>query len=64
MATVAVKIVGGTLKEITASTLGEVKSLMDALNHQATINGEVVTDDDFELESDAFITLAPKVKGA
>lgn len=63
MAKVNVQVVGGQIQQVEASTVAEVKQLMDAANYTATVNGEPATDA-FALSDYAFVALAPSVKGA
>lgn len=63
MASIVVRIIGGQPQNITASTVKEVKEKLGAANHAATVNGESV-DDDYTLEDNEFVSLAPAVKGA
>lgn len=44
-------------------TVGELKERMNLGTYQATVNGEPA-DDSEELQDYAFVSLAPKVKGA
>lgn len=64
MAKVHAQIVGGSIKEIEADTLGEVKKQLGAERYSATVNGEPEGSDSYELSDFEFITLAPAVKGA
>lgn len=62
MASITVKVTGGNVQEMQASTVREVKSKLSLPNHTASVNGET-QDDDYELEDYEFVTLAPAVKG-
>lgn len=64
MAKVIAKLQGGQPTEIEASTLGEAKQLMSASNYQASINGEPVNDNAYELSDYEVITLTEQIKGA
>ncbi len=46
-----------------ASTVGELKQALGVANYTATVNGEP-QDNDYELQTGEFITLAAAVKGA
>ena len=63
MAKVHAQVVGGSIKEITATTVREVKEQLDATKHTATVNGDPV-DDNYELSDFEFVSLAAAVKGA
>ena len=63
MAKVHAQVTGGTIKEIEANTVGDVKRVMDAANYTATVNGEPA-DNSYELSDFEFVALAPSVKGA
>lgn len=63
MAKIHAQVAGGSIKEIEADTVGEVKSMMDAEKYTATVNGDPVSDD-HELSDFEFVALAPSVKGA
>lgn len=62
MAQITVKVLGGELKELNASTIGEVKTKLNLTNVTATVNG-CPEDDDYQLEDFEFVALAPAVKG-
>jgi len=62
MAKVIVKVLGGSLQELEASTVGEIKEELSLSSHSATVNGESASDDQ-ELSDGELITLAPSVKG-
>lgn len=62
MAKIHAQVLGGSIKEIEAETVGEAKRLMGAEKHAATVNGESA-DDDQDLNDFEFISLAPAVKG-
>ncbi len=64
MATVMAKVSGGTVKEYTVSTLGELKSLLNVKGYTATVNKETESDDNFKLEADDIVIFSPAVKGA
>lgn len=63
MAKVHAQVVGGSVKDVEADTVGEVKEQMKASTYTATVNGEPAADDD-QLEDYQFVSLAPSVKGA
>lgn len=63
MAKVHVQVVGGSVKELEADTVADVKTQLGVANHAATVNGEPETDD-YELADFEFVSLAPSVKGA
>lgn len=64
MAKVTGQVIGGSAKVFeNASTVGEIKELMNAKTHTATVNGEPADDSD-ELNDYDFVSLAPAVKGA
>jgi hypothetical protein len=63
MATVAAKVIGGSLKEYDCETVGELKRAMGLTgNYSAQINGEPVDDSD-ELNEHDFVTFTQSVKG-
>ena len=63
MASVAAKVVGGSLKEFSASTVSELKDLMGLEgSYTAQINGEPADMDDY-LEDTDFVTFTKAVKG-
>jgi len=59
---VIVKVVGGSLQELEADTVGDVKAALNLQSHSAAVNGEAASDDQ-ELEEGQLVTLAPSVKG-
>lgn len=59
---VTVQVVGGSSKTVTASTVGELKRLMNVPNHTATLNGDSASNDT-QLSDYSFVHLAPAVKG-
>lgn len=64
MTTVIVKVSGGAPKEVQAETLGELKQKLNLPKYQATIGGEVVDANDYELAQDEVVILTEQVKGA
>lgn len=64
MATVIVKVSGGSPKEVSANTLGELKAQLNLAKHQATINGEPESDDSYQLENDSLVIFTEQIKGA
>lgn len=63
MANVAVKVVGRDRQFATATTVRELKQSVGVNdNFTAAVNGSPV-ENDFALEDDVFVTLAPPVKG-
>lgn len=63
MAKVVVKVTGGTPTEIDACTVGDIKKKFSLLNHTASVNQEPAADD-YRLNDDDYVSLAPAVKGA
>ena len=63
MAKVQAQVVGGSIKQIEANTVGEVKEQLSSPTYTATVNGEPEADD-YQLEDYEFVSLAPAVKGA
>lgn len=63
MAKVTAQIIGGSIKQLEADTVSDVKALLDAENHSASVNGSN-EEDNYELSDYEFVSLAPKVKGA
>lgn len=61
MAKVTAQVAGGDETKVIASTVSELKTLMDATNHSVKVNGETAEDDQ-QLRDDDFVTLAPQVK--
>ncbi len=59
---VTVQVVGGSSKTVDASTVGELKRLMNVPNHTALVNGEAASNDT-QLGDYNFVHLAPAVKG-
>lgn len=47
-----------------AETLGELRQAQGASNMLATVNGDTVTDDSFELSEHDYVTFTEQVKGA
>lgn len=62
MASVIASVLGGQPQRREASTIAEIKELLNVPNHTATLNGEPV-DDDTDLSDEDFVSLAPAVKG-
>jgi hypothetical protein len=62
MAKVVAKIVGGSSKDLEASTVGDVKRQLGVPGYQANVNGSPAADT-ATLSEDSFITLSPAVKG-
>jgi len=62
MVKVIVKVLGGSLQELEASTVGEIKGKLSLSNHSVTVNGESAENDQ-ELLEGQLVTLAPSVKG-
>lgn len=62
MAKVNVQVLGGTIKQIEADTVADVKSQLSVPNHTATVNGDSV-DGNYVLEDYQFVSLSPAVKG-
>lgn len=63
MATINAQVVGGSIKQVSANTVGEVKEQFKAQGYTATVNGEPAADD-YVLSDYEFVSLAPSVKGA
>ncbi len=63
MARIVAKVQGGSLKELIATTVGEVKASLSATTHTATVNKEPA-DNSYVLSDDDLVMLAPSVKGA
>lgn len=63
MANVFGQVAGGQPKNLEASTVAQVKELMNAKNYTASINGDPAEDSE-ELADFDVITLSPSVKGA
>jgi hypothetical protein len=63
MASVQVQVAGGSIKQVEADTIEELKAKLGASTHQATVNGEP-QDGDYDLSDFEFVTLTAKVKGA
>lgn len=63
MATVIVKLTGGTPSLMEASTVLEVKSKLGKQNYQATVNG-IPQEDSYALSNDESVILTEKQKGA
>ena len=61
MTIVTAQVAGGEKTKVKADTVAEVKEMMGALAHTAKVNGESESDD-YILDDDDFVTLAPKVK--
>lgn len=62
--TVAAKVSGGKLEYVEASTLGELKEILEVPKYQATVDGEPQSDDSFRLSNDSVVILTAPVKGA
>jgi len=62
MAQVNVKITGGSVKEMEADTVGELKTKLNLGNYTATINGEPAENDQ-DLEDYNFVVFSAAVKG-
>lgn len=62
MAKVTVKVVGSTPTEVKATTVGELKRALGFGTYTASVNKEAA-DDNYRLEDDDFVCLAPSVKG-
>lgn len=62
MSKVIVKVLGGSLQELEASTVGEIKEKLELSSHSAAVNGEPASDD-ASLSDGQLITLSPSVKG-
>ena len=56
------KFVGGQTQEVTASTVGEVKTAMNASKSTATVDG-AVRDNSYTLTEGAYVVLSEQVKG-
>lgn len=63
MARVQVQVVGGSIVEKHARTIGELKSQMDLTNYQGSVNGEP-EQDNYELNDYEFVSFSQQVKGA
>lgn len=63
MAQVTVQVVGGSLKQMTATTIRDVVTELGLSNYAASVNGDAVAYD-YELSDYEFVSLAPQVKGA
>lgn len=63
MAKVHAQVIGGSIQDLEAETVGEVKEQLKKANYTATVSG-VPQDDDYELFDYDFVALAPAVKGA
>lgn len=63
MAKVHAQVVGGEIKEVSMSTVGDVKKYMNADKYTATVNGDPANNDQRLTDFD-FVSLAPAVKGA
>ena len=63
MAQVAAKVMGGSLQEKDAETVGDLKESMNLEgNYSAQVNGEPA-DDDTQLRDRDFVTFTKSVKG-
>lgn len=63
MANVAVKVLGQGRQFAEANTVGELKRAVNVnSNFTASVAGSPV-EDDYELEEDDFVALAPPIKG-
>lgn len=63
MAQVQAQVIGGSIVQRTASTVGELKQQMGVPNHQGSVNGRPV-DDSYSLRDYEFVSFSEKVKGA
>lgn len=63
MAKVYGQVLGGSVKEVEVKTVGDVKAILDAKTHTATVNGNPQPDS-YELKDYEVVNLAPAVKGA
>lgn len=63
MARVQVQVVGGSIVEKYASTIGELKAQLDLTNYQGSVNGEP-EDDNYTLKDFEFVSFSQQVKGA
>jgi sulfur carrier protein ThiS len=63
MAKIQVQALGGSIQQKDARNVKELKEALNLPNHQATVNGEPVSDD-HEFSDYEFVTLTEKVKGA
>lgn len=63
MAKVQTQVVGGSIQQKEADTVGELKEMLGVGSYQATVNGEP-QDDDYELADYEFVAFATKTKGA
>ena len=61
MAKVQVKVSGGDIREVEASTVGALKDKVSATGYVATVNGEP-EGDDYQLNDFEFVSLAKPVK--
>lgn len=62
MANVTVKVVGGSIKEIEASSVLDAKEQLGLTSHTAKVNNEVASDGD-SLNDGDFVVFASAVKG-
>lgn len=62
MAKVAVKVLGGSLREVEAKTVADLKRQLSLSNYQANVNQSPATDDQ-ELSDNDFVMLSPAAKG-
>ena len=62
MANVTVKVVGGSIKEIEASSVQDAKDQLGLTSHTAKVNNEVASDGD-SLNDGDFVVFASAVKG-
>ena len=60
---VQVQVVGGDIKQLEASTVAELKSLLGLTNYSAHVNGEP-QGEDYSLKAYEFVTFSQNVKGA
>jgi hypothetical protein len=60
-AKVQVKVSGGDIQEKQATTVGELKKLVNAEGYVATVNGEPESDD-YSLSDYEFVSLSKPVK--
>jgi len=63
MAQIIIKVTGGSVKEINASTVAEAKSLLGLKDYTATVNKEPAADSKSLVDGDV-VVLSSAVKGA
>ena len=61
MASVKVRVAGGVLQDIDASTVEEAREAVDAHDYQVAVNGETV-EDDYQLRNNDFVSFSKPVK--